>query len=153
MPIQPSFEIDDTLAVRYSYSYGAINPFFEAIAAGSVPFRITVCETCHLAFCPPRHQCQECWQPTTWTDHDGRGTIESVVWAYWIPLDSPARAWTDLPYAYAAIRLDGCRNLLRVRVTGLDRQAELGTSTGTRGQLAICPGSTGRVGDLVFQVS
>lgn len=147
------FEIDDTLTVRYSYGYGGITPFFQAIADRSDALRVTDCAACGLSFCPPRIHCQRCWGETTWVDHSGAGAIESLVWAYWVPLDSPARTWTDLPYAYAAIRLDGCDNLLRVRVVGLDPQEPPTATLGRRGVVRVVEQPTGRLGDLYFEVS
>jgi uncharacterized OB-fold protein len=152
MTAQSAFEIDDTLTVRYSYGYGGITPFFRGLIENPPVFKISRCAECALAFCPPRIHCQVCWQPTEWVDHSGEGAIESLVWAYWVPLDSPARQWTDLPYAYAAVRVDGCHNLIRVRVTGLDRTEELQSSTGRRGHLSVASQADGRAGDLVFEV-
>jgi uncharacterized OB-fold protein len=146
------FEIDDELAVRYSYSYGGISPFFSALLDRPETFRISHCPACELKFCPPRIHCQRCWGATEWVDHPGTGTLESVVWAYWVPLDSPARNWTSLPYAYAAVRLDGCRNLLRTRVTGLAQTEPLESSTGRHGRLTTVGAPTARLGDLVFVV-
>lgn len=147
------FEIDDLLSVRYSYHYGAITPFFQQLSSSAPAFGMTGCEPCGLRFCPPRHHCAQCWQETTWTSHDGTGTIESLVWAYWVPYDSPARQWTDLPYPYAAVRLDGCVNLLRTRVTGLDPAQGPVQAAGLRGRLRVVPGATARPGDLYFEVS
>jgi len=146
------FEIDDLLSVRYSYHYGAITPFFEGLTTGAPPFRVSACDSCGVRFCPPRHHCRNCWGKTSWVDHDGGGTIESLVWAYWVPFDSPARNWTDLPYAYGAIRLDGCQNLLRTRITGLQPTAELADVTGRRGSLRVVAEPSGRPGDLYFEV-
>jgi len=148
----PQFEIDDELKVVYKYGYGGIAPFFEHLLDRPDTFRITACRSCDLAFCPPRTHCQSCWGATEWVDHSGAGTIESVVWAYWVPIDSPARQWTDLPYAYAAVRLDGCRNLLRTRVLGLRQDVPLSASTGRRGRLGVVEQPTARLGDLVFTV-
>ena len=149
----PRFEIPDLLSVTYSYHYGAITPFFEALIEPEPRLRISRCEACDLQFCPPRHHCQQCWGETAWIDHDGRGVAESIVWAYWIPIDSPAREWVDPPYAYAAVRLDGCRNLLRTRVIGLDKTASLQESTGRRGRLIVGPNPRGHVGDLLFEIA
>lgn len=146
------FEIPDQLSVTYSYHYGGISPFFEALLDHPSTFKVSRCETCELLFCPPRIDCQRCWGATQWTDHPGTGVIESVVWAYWIPIDSPAREWTDLPYAYAAVRLDGCANLLRVRVVGLPQGVPLDQSVGRRGGLSTVERPTARLGDLVFTV-
>lgn len=146
------FEIDDTLTVRYSYGYGGITPFFRAIAERSDTLRITRCAACALDFCPPRIHCQRCWGETAWTDHPGDGAVESVVWTYWVPLDSPARHWTDLPYAYGAVRLDGCHNLLRVRIVGLDPLAAAAETAGLRGRVRVVPEADGRLGDLYFDV-
>jgi uncharacterized OB-fold protein len=147
------FEVADLLMVRYSYHYGGITPFFQAIAERSATFRITMCEACDLRFCPPRYHCPSCWAATTWTTHDGAGIVESVVWAYWIPSDSRARAWTDLPYAYGAIRLAGCHNLMRTRVTGLDPAASLSQVTGSLGTLKVVAEATGLPGDVYFEVA
>lgn len=146
------FEIDDVLSVRYSYHYGGITPFFEQLGVGSPPFRITACAACGLRYCPPRYQCSSCWAETTWIDHEGSGTVESLVWVYWIPYDSPARDWTDLPYAYAAVRLDGCANLLRTRVTGVEPSVDLAVACGRRGSLRVVVGASGRAGDLFFEL-
>jgi len=151
MSKQPLFEIPDGLSVTYSYHYGGITPFFESLLGRPDTFPVSRCETCELTFCPPRIHCQRCWGATSWVQHSGEGTIESLVWAYWIPLDSPARTWTDLPYAYAAVRLDGCVNLLRVRVTGLDQTQSIEASTGVRGRLTTVEHPTARLGDLAFE--
>ena len=150
MSKQPLFEISDQLSVTYSYHYGGITPFFEALLDRPDTFPVSQCAECDLTFCPPRIDCQRCWNSTDWIRHSGEGTIEAVVWAYWVPLDSPARTWTDLPYAYAAVRLDGCVNLLRVRVTGLDQRQPIKASTGVRGRLTTVESPTARLGDLVF---
>jgi uncharacterized OB-fold protein len=150
MATQTPFEIDDELKVIYKYGYGGITPFFSALLEQPGSYQVSFCETCDLRFCPPRLHCQQCWGKTTWVEHTGEGTIESVVWAYWIPIDSPARAYTDLPYAYAAIRLDGCRNLLRTRVCGLPQGLPLAEMTGRRGRLRTIEEPTGRLGDLYF---
>ncbi|AKS32098.1 Zn-ribbon domain-containing OB-fold protein [Mycolicibacterium goodii] len=146
------FEIDDELRVLYKYGYGGITPFFAGLAEGAEGYQTSVCDSCELAYCPPRIHCQECWGTTKWVAHSGEGVIESLVWAYWIPIDSPARAFTDLPYAYAAIRLDGCRNLLRTRVSGLPQGMPLPDATGVRGRLRTIDNPTGRLGDLYFEV-
>ncbi|QYB07099.1 hypothetical protein I1A62_22755 [Rhodococcus sp. USK10] len=146
------FEIDDVLTVTYSYGYGGISPFFESLKEKTGTFKVTRCKTCQLSFCPPRIHCQKCWDATEWDEHTGEGVIESVVWAYWMPIDSPARAYTDLPYAYAAIRLDGCVNLIRVRVEGLDQRQSIESSTGRRGRLSTIDNPTARLGDLKFVV-
>ena len=148
----PRFEITDQLSVSYSYDYGAISPFFQALTEPTPRLRISRCEACDLQFCPPRHHCQNCWGETIWIEHSGEGITESVVWAYWIPIDSPAREWADPPYCYAAVRLDGCRNLLRTRVIGLDKVASLRESTGRRGRLIVGPNPRGHLGDLLFEV-
>jgi uncharacterized OB-fold protein len=150
MATDPPFEIEDELRVVYKYGYGGITRFFSALLDQPRGYQVTSCETCDLLFCPPRLQCQQCWGRTAWVEHTGEGTIESVVWAYWIPIDSPARAYTDLPYAYAAIRLDGCHNLLRTRVCGLPQGSPLPEITGRRGRLKTIEEPTGRLGDLYF---
>ena len=147
------FEIPDLLSVTYSYHYGAITQFFQNLTRTPPRLQVSHCPACDLQFCPPRHHCQDCWGKTEWKDHSGEGTIESVVWAYWIPIDSPAREWVDPPYAYAAVRLDGCRNLLRTRVAGLDKRAPLPASTGRRGKLVVGSNPRGHLGDLEFHVS
>jgi uncharacterized OB-fold protein len=149
----PGFEIDDELKVLYRYGYGGITPFFASLPDRPSTFPVSRCDACDLTFCPPRIHCQRCWSATSWVEHTGEGTIESLVWAYWVPIDSPARAYTDLPYAYGAVRLDGCHNLLRTRITGLPPQGPLGAVTGRRGRLATVEAPTGRLGDLYFTVA
>jgi uncharacterized OB-fold protein len=146
------FEVDDELMVKYHYGYGAISPFFEAIAAGQSALRVSRCPACQSLYCPPRMHCQACWTETEWEEHSGTGTIESLVWAYWVPIDSPARRYTSLPYAYAAVRLDGCRNLLRVRATGVGQDITPERSGGLRGQIKVVPNAVGKIGDLYFEV-
>lgn len=147
-----SFEIDDELKVLYKYGYGGVTPFFSGLVDGAGSYQVSTCESCGLTFCPPRIHCQECWNDTAWIQHTGAGVIESLVWAYWMPIDSPARAFTDLPYAYAAIRLDGCRNLLRTRVSGLAQGIPPTETTGVRGRLRTIDNPTGRPEDLYFEV-
>ncbi|WP_214106208.1 hypothetical protein [Acrocarpospora catenulata] len=48
--------------------------------------------------------------------------------------------------------MDGCRNLLRVRVTGLPQGVPLASSTGRRGRLTTVEEPTARLGTLVFVV-
>jgi uncharacterized OB-fold protein len=147
-----NFEVDDELRVVYGYGYGGVSPFFEHLTDTTPSLYISSCRACELDYCPPRIHCQVCWGATEWREHDGSGTIESVVWAYWIPIDSPARAYTDLPYAYAAVRVDGCRNLLRTRVVGLSQQASLAELTGRRGHVRVIESASGRPGDLYLAV-
>lgn len=143
------FEITEEYVYSYSYSYGGVSPFFREIVHNQ-RLMVTRCDGCGLAYCPPRPDCQACWQPTRWEPHGGQGTVLAAVYCYWTQINAAVRRYVQPPFVYALVQLDGVSNALHALVHADDMRLNVAVRRGTRVTVRFRESRTGSMGDLYF---
>ncbi|MHA1196526.1 MAG: Zn-ribbon domain-containing OB-fold protein [Promethearchaeota archaeon] len=95
-------EIRDVIKINYKYSMGGQSKFFIELMNNKKIFG-TKCNKCGKVWLPPRINCSDCYEPTSWIEVKQTGTIEvsTIVWF------STSAFIKNIPYAIAFIKLDG----------------------------------------------
>jgi uncharacterized OB-fold protein len=143
------YELQDELHYYFRYSYGGISHFFREIVERQ-QLHITRCPRCDQAFCPPRADCPTCWERTTWEPHTGDGVVVSPVYCFWTQVNSPVRRYTQPPFVYALVRLDGVENALHSLVHTLDPRPNHAVRVGTRVEVRFREDRRGEAADFYF---
>ncbi len=110
---------------------GRISPYFRAIVDDR-QLLITRCQSCGRGFCPPRTDCPDCWNETSWEPHSGEGNRFCPVYCYWVPSNSPVHELTEMPFIYGLVRLDGTDTCLNALIHTSDKRLHETVSVGTR---------------------
>ena len=105
MPNQRSNYFPLRLELDYSYSFGQLAPYFEALSNGQALG--SLCCTCGQVNFPPRLICDKDGSPTQWHQLSGKGEIIEKTTGY----DSQKRL-----VCFAMIAMDGAHNLALGRI-------------------------------------
>ncbi len=120
--IDAPLEIPDIMDITYKYSYGGISRFFREIRDNRQLYG-TRCPSCGKVWLPPRINCNECYEPTTWVKLGGTAAIVTYTIVYY----ATSVFYGKTPYVCAFVRVDGADTLIMQNVFVNDvRQAKVG---------------------------
>lgn len=142
-------EVDYELHYFYRSSWGGISPYFKSIVDDR-QLLITRCPGCAKGFCPPRKECPDCWVETLWEPHSGEGTVAAPVYCYWVPSNSPVHEFTEMPFIYGLVHLDGTDTYLNALIHSSDKRLHQTVSVGTRVKVCFRAERKGYPTDIYF---
>ncbi len=88
------------IELDYSYSFGGLSPYFEALSNGQA--LASVCPECGQVNFPPRLICDSDQAQTDWLQLSGQGEIVELTQGF----DADKQ-----PSCFALVRMDGAQNL------------------------------------------
>ena len=106
-PLDAPLEIPDRMDVFFKYSYGKQSRFFRELRMNQKILG-SKCPKCQRVYLPPRADCSLCYQPTSWVELSGKGTVVTCTVQHF----STSAFIKKVPFICAYIRLDGTDSLL-----------------------------------------
>jgi len=95
-------EFPDKIEIFYKYTYGGQSRFFREIRENKKLYG-SKCRKCGKVFCPPRQDCNRCYEKTEWVPLSGEGTVVTCCSVHF----TNSSFIKKIPFICALIQLDG----------------------------------------------
>lgn len=100
-------EFPDKIEIFYKYSYGGQSRFFRELRENQALYG-GKCPKCGRVFCPPRQDCNRCYEKTEWVRLSGEGTVVTCCSVHF----TNSSFIKKVPFICALIQLDGTNFLM-----------------------------------------
>jgi uncharacterized OB-fold protein len=95
-------EYPDKIEIFYKYAYGGQSRFFRELRENRRLYG-SKCPKCGKVFCPPRQDCNRCYEKMEWIPLSGEGTVVTCCSVHF----SNSSFIKKVPFICALIRLEG----------------------------------------------
>jgi len=136
-------EYPDKIEIFYKYTYGGQSRFFRELRENKKLYG-SKCPKCGKVFCPPRADCNRCYEKTEWVPLSGEGTIVTCCSVHF----TNSSFIKKVPFICALIQLDGTEFLM---ISNIEMEDISRAKPGMRVKVVFREERDGAITDFYFE--